>query len=137
MKTNYVSSIQSYKNVAHVLGEGEGSARVSEDVGTETGLLRRELYVDARDLQSENISGNYHEELKTRGVEKLNENGIIESFNGDVDAFTSYIFGVNYTIGDIVEIENEYGLTSKMRITEIIRSQDSNGFEVCPTFSII
>ena len=45
-----------FKNVALVAGVGEGDERVTISVGSASGLDRRELYVDARDI-SDRIAG--------------------------------------------------------------------------------
>ena len=48
---------QLYKNVAYVGGQGRGDERVYVTVGDDTleGLVRRELFVDARDIQEEDV----------------------------------------------------------------------------------
>lgn len=59
------TGVTDFKNVAVVAGEGEGSLRAVKIVslGTVTGENRREMYVDARDLQREYqvavFTGNY------------------------------------------------------------------------------
>lgn len=48
---------QIYKNVGYVGGQGEGLERVFVQVGddTLTGLARRELFIDAKDIQEEDV----------------------------------------------------------------------------------
>ena len=48
---------QLYKNVGYVGGQGEGLERVFVQVGddTLTGLARRELFIDAKDIQEEDV----------------------------------------------------------------------------------
>lgn len=53
LESKYTYNESSYRNIAYVLGEGEGADRVLDVVGSASGLARRELYVDARDLQRE------------------------------------------------------------------------------------
>jgi len=48
--TKYVTDNTNMGNVALVAGEGEGSERVKETIGTSRNLDRYEIYVDARDL---------------------------------------------------------------------------------------
>lgn len=53
LNSNYIESHKNLKNMALVAGEGEGANRKIVSVGTnDTGLNRRELFVDARDLSS-------------------------------------------------------------------------------------
>lgn len=51
--SNYVEEKSAWKNVTLVGGEGEGSERRYTAVGNTTGLERRELFTDARDVSSD------------------------------------------------------------------------------------
>lgn len=125
----------------------------NENSDTGSGLTRRELFTDARDItrESSTTSGStitltdaeYESALIERGTEKLTEYNIIESFEGSVDPSTQYKYGsledikmglADYSIGDIVQVENEYGMRCRCRVTEFIRSEDSSGSETYPTF---
>lgn len=53
LNTNYMESKSTLKNVSLVGGEGEGSYRKYTAVGDTSGLNRREMYTDARDLSSD------------------------------------------------------------------------------------
>ena len=56
--SNYEEDNKPYKNVTLVAGEGEGTERTTLWVGSGSGLNRKELYTDARDLQSKDEEGN-------------------------------------------------------------------------------
>lgn len=60
LSSSYYSNNQDEKNVAFVQGEGEGANRVSMVSGDNKsiGFDRKELYVDARDLQSNSTDEN-------------------------------------------------------------------------------
>lgn len=143
--SNYYESKASYKNVGLVAGEGEGSARRTVTVGETTSkeLSRRELYIDARDISSTTSSGgtipaaSYDNLLRQRGDERLKENKIIQAFDGQVESTQMYRYGEHYYMGDVVQLENEYGLGSKVRVTEFIRSVDKDGIDSYPTFEVI
>ena len=79
----------------------------------------------------------YEEMLTQRGQKDLDENIPIKSFNGEIDPFTMYKYGVDFSIGDIVQISDGYGKTAKCRVSELIRSFDDSGFTVYPTFYTI
>lgn len=79
----------------------------------------------------------YNELLLQRGRKTIDENKSIQAFNGSIDPFTMYIFGRDFFIGDIVEIEDGYGHHSKTRVTEIVRAIDETGFSTYPTFSLV
>lgn len=78
-----VRGISDWRNYAYVLGEGEGSTRRQVIVDQRGGQERRELYVDARDLQ-QTVDGTtytnaqYDAMLAQRGREKLAETRIVE-----------------------------------------------------------
>lgn len=133
----YITDDSNLKNVALVAGEGEGVLRKRETVGTASGLDRYELFVDARDVSSETEEGvtiDYGAILKSKGVEALAEYGTTISFEGEVEPNHSYKYGVDYMLGDIVQVMNEYGIETCARITEVIETFDENGYSVIPTF---
>lgn len=53
ISSNYIESKSALKNVTLVGGEGEGSSRRYTAVGNISGLERRELFTDARDVSSD------------------------------------------------------------------------------------
>lgn len=137
--SRYIQSKTNLKNVTLVAGEGEGSERKTVTVGEGSGIDRRELYTDARDISQtvggETITdGAYNAQLAERGREKLAECVEVKSFEGESLPNVTYTFGEDYFIGDIVQIENEYGIGSRSRIGEIVRSESGSGFEMYPTF---
>ena len=52
-----------------------------------------------------------------------------------MDSTRQYIVDEDFFLGDIVQIENEYGIQAQPRIIEIIESEDENGISVIPTFT--
>lgn len=144
LNSNFIESEVSYRNVALVAGEDEGSDRKTTIAGDESvsGWDRRELYVDARDIQSDSGSTKmdmetYKETLRQRGEEKLSEYTLGDAFDGELSALNNYIYGVDYSMGDIVQIENDYGITASARVIEYIRSVDSEKVSEYPTFDIL
>lgn len=144
INSSYLENQQNYSNIALVAGEGEGAARKKLVVGNETviGVDRRELFVDARDLSS-NVNGGtlsaaqYNNVLKNRGLEKLDEVDIEKVFEGQAETSQLYRYGEHFFMGDIVELENDYGITSKVRVTEYIYSDSTSEITEYPTFKII
>lgn len=72
--------------------------------------------------------------LGARGVEKLSAYGVETRFDGTVEPETTFIYGKDYFLGDIVTVKNHYGITAKVRITEVVEVLDDNGFSVQPRF---
>ena len=143
INSNYLESKENLKNVALVGGEGEGTARKYLAIGDTSGLDRRELFVDARDISSEGEDGQtltteqYNELLKQRGNEYLADYTDLVSFEGAVETNIMYKYGVDFFDGDIVQIANEYGHEAKVRILEVVISENEEGNSVYPTFKTI
>ena len=140
--SRYVETNSSYRNVTLVAGEGEGSERKTITVGDGNGLLRRELFVDARDISSQTQEGTltdeqYNAQLTERGNERLQEYIASTAFEGKAETSRMFRYGEDFFMGDIVQITNEFGMESRARITEIIRSQNEEGLAVYPTFETI
>ena len=143
INSNYIESKASLKTVTLVGGEGEGAGRRYTTVGGGSGLNRRELFTDARDISS-NVGSDdaltdaeYMAQLQQRGKEKLAENVSITSFEGETETTIMFQYGKDFFNGDIVQIANEYGHETKARILEIVRSEDKDGYSVYPTFKTI
>ena len=137
ISSKYQSDTSNYANVALVAGEGEGTARKTAVVGTANGLDRYEMFVDARDVstnEGEISESEYKEVLNRRGLEKLNEALPVEAFDSEVDPNVTYKYKEDYDIGDVVTVVNEYGVKAESRIIEIVECFDSTGYSVVPTF---
>lgn len=143
INSNYIESKSSLKNITLIGGEGEGSARRYTTIGSGSGLDRRELFTDARDISSdvgnEVILSNeeYIAQLQQRGKENLAENTEVISFEGQVETTIMFRYGEDFFNGDIVQIANEYGHETKARILEIVISEDKDELSVYPTFKTL
>lgn len=141
INSNYIESRLLLKNIALIGGEGEGSERkYATTNSTASGLDRRELFVDARDISSDTGSetpmsdDEYTALLLQRGSENLAENIEVVSFEGEVDVTTAFKYREDFYNGDIVQIANEYGHETASRVVEVIISENKNGRTVYPTF---
>lgn len=137
LSSSYYTNNQDEKTLAYVAGEGEGSERshIISGNNASSGFERKELYVDARDVQSEVLEDNgttsqmtpheYNELLNDRGIEKLAECNSIETFEAKMRTDGQYIYGVDYFKGDVVVVEDaELGLKVAAKITEVIENFD-------------
>lgn len=75
---------------------------------------RREIYIDARDLQSDSDPDNpmtpeeYAAALTTRGREKLAEHQLVQSFAATVrERGATYALGEDYQLGDTITVIDE------------------------------
>lgn len=121
-------SEKSYKNVAYVGGGGEGTDRVFVTAGdTEsTDFERREIFVDARDLQQEEgqTLDEYKQLLVARGNEKLNEQLKSREISFDI---SSKDFGKSFCLGDIITcVLPDYDIVLSVRISEFTKTYESN-----------
>lgn len=146
VNSNYYSTDRNLKNVALVAGEDQGSSRktVTIDETGATGLERRELFVDARDISSQKDDGTsmttaqYNYLLQGRGYENLSEYKENSAFDGQVESTQLYQYGRDFYMGDITQLENEYGMESKVRVVEFIHSENnSDGIQDYPTFEVL
>lgn len=122
-------SSENYKNYCIVLGEGEGENRIRVDVDLTNGNERRDLIVDAKDIQSEDgeTTDSYKEKLIARGIEKL-----IECTQTFACAFAPYSsdFGTKYDLGDILTVYlTDYGITLKARVAKFTQKSQNNKTE--------
>lgn len=137
LSSSYVQDTSNFKNVAIVAGEGEGQARRRATYGSASGINRRELFVDARDLSTndgEFTDDEYTAQLLTRGEESLTEHALSESFDGEIDTANTFALDVDYTLGDVVTVENEYYIRKNVRVSAIMETWDTEGYTAIPTF---
>lgn len=122
-------STEKLKNYAIVLGEGEGENRNKVYVDSTNGEERRDLIVDASDIQKEEneTDESYNSRLVARGIEKLLENQ--QTFSC---AFSPYAkdFGFKYDLGDILTVYlTDYGLTLQSRVSRFTQKSQNNKIE--------
>lgn len=155
------SGTTDFKNVAVVAGAGEGKLREVRIVslGNVSGENRRELYVDARDLQREyqiatptgavDEKGNpiynyetkiytaaeYNALLDARGLEKLAE--CLKTFSITCDIVQNNIlYGVDYFLGDRMPVKlPEYGIYASARISSVTMVYEKEGVKIVALLS--
>lgn len=153
ISSNYKEENSKFKNLACVLGaEDSGGDKEELVVGdtTVTGLDRREIFIDAGDIEwdaqqeddeetkSTITRSEYIKLMKQRGEKDLEEiKKSLKSFDAECDTSRMYAYGVDFFIGDIVQLENEYGTKSESRITEFTWSSSTSGLQTYPTFESI
>ena len=131
-----------YKNVAYVAGADTGTNRIVETVNImQSGERRRELYVDARDLQQKDDAGNpitdtaYRGILRQRGLEKLKERPISENVDTAINQFGNLIYKQDFDLGDLCTIINpRVGYQVDQRMTEIREIYEKNATKIEPVF---
>lgn len=125
----YTNQKSQSKNVALVKGTA------TKVVGVKKGVSRRELFVEATDIDKGSLSNSkYNALLEKRGVEKLDEVNRGISFDANCDTHRMYVYGRDFFLGDVVQIGDGFGTEAAARITEFTWSYTTSGIETYPTF---
>lgn len=140
LEQEYTDSFNNYRNTVLVAGEGEGVEREFVAIENGQGLDRYELFIDARDLQSE-IDGTtipieeYREILKNRGISKLSEYKEIQTFESKINLNSNLTYKEDFDLGDVVTCASKkWGITIDTRITEIEEVYEETGKQINVTF---
>ncbi len=144
---SYTLDATTWCNMSLVAGAGEGVQRKTSEInGSLSGLSRRELFVDARDLQDyEEVvtpegttrvpiaTSVYDGMLQERGKSKLGEVPLVESFDASIRMYgpRAYEYGVDYFLGDRITMQDpNLGIQVSTEISEVQQSWDENGYSL-------
>ena len=108
------------------------------ETATPSGLARREMFIDNGGINDGEQGGEYatwNAVNKEKAIAELGEHQTTTAFEGELEATRQYIYREDFNIGDIVQVENEFGITGTVYISEIVFSQDANGITITPTFT--
>lgn len=135
-------------NLAYVGGEEPSedeplTSRKFQIVGESQGLQRRELFIDAKDIKSENEEGalipdnEYLLMLKERGLNELSSYPEVQTYQATLRTFgtPTYEFNKDFFLGDKVTLQDkELGLDLDINITEVTQTWDESGYSMDLTF---
>jgi hypothetical protein len=130
-KYNFDSS--EFKNTALVAGEGEGTDRKTRAIGTASGIDRFEMLVESNVSSTGGDLVDYYQALVADGKSQLAERAATTTFEGEIDPMF-YQYKKDYNLGDIVTVQNEYGIRMNARIVEIAETWDDEGYTIDPIF---
>lgn len=134
--TNKLSSSALYKNTAYVMSPVGHEIVYELDFDPVTnGFARRILLVKADDI-TDVVPADATAKMIARGKEELAKNRRLTSLDGEITTYSQYIYGVDYNLGDLVELRDDDGTTSKMQVTEQIFVADKEGNRAYPTLSV-
>lgn len=142
-----------FKNVVYVWYQGQITKFLADPTEPEPeGLARRVLVTDAvgepvgrKGLMGGGSSWNQpviepadvDAFLAQNAKDALANHNYIHTIDGQTSPISDYKFGVDYGLGDLIELEGLTGAVSKARITEYIRAQDRTGERSYPTISVV
>ena len=141
--SDYEYDTATEKNAALIGGAGEGLERFySLIAGSQTGLQRREMWVDAsalnrtykddNDVEQTYSDDEYRAMINAAGLQQLSVNNATETFNGALDIQNSqWKYNIDFALGDIVTVEDrELGKYINARLCEVLEVQDENGYSI-------
>lgn len=141
--SSYQYNAATEKNVALIGGAGEGLERFySLIAGAQTGLQRREMWVDAAsinrtykdddDVEQTYSDTDYRAMLDAAGRQNLHVHGVSETFDAAIDIMNSrWKYNKDFALGDIVTTQNDdIGKFVKVRVREVLEVQDENGYSI-------
>lgn len=157
LNSNYIKSYKSYKNAVYAVGtyqkevtindsgtsyktyeDAEITAWAYSEFNAPSGLARREFFLDNGGVNNGEQGGNasdWNKINKQKGLTELGNHQTTTAFEGNLEATRQYVYGEDFAIGDIVQVENEFGITGTVYVSEIVISQDANGIQMIPTFT--
>jgi hypothetical protein len=122
----YVESEIGNKNVAYVGDAETGTSRTVTEVGTSTGINRKEIFVDAKDLTTG---------LADRGAQELAQYPLVQTFEGGILTYGVFEYEFDWDLGDTVTIQNKkWGVTMDAKITEVKEIYEVDGFNLEAVF---
>lgn len=142
LSSEYTHDTTQEKNVALIGGEGEGIDRVCVLLGSQSGLARKEVFVDAssitkkykdeNDVERTYTDSEYISVLKAHGHQVTSAMTVSEDFNGAIDITNgNWKYNEDVFLGDIVTVQdNEIGVYKNVRLCEVTEYQDEDGYTV-------
>lgn len=142
LSSEYTQDSTFEKNVVLVGGEGEGIDRFCVLIGAQSGLQRKEVFVDASSIakkyKDENevektyTDAEYTAMLKAHGHQATSAMTVSEDFNGAIDITNgNWKYGEDVFLGDIVTVQdNDIGVYKNVRLAEVTEYQDEDGYSV-------
>lgn len=135
--TKKLETVSGVKNIAYVYSNLGFEEVVATDVDPEVvGFERNVLVVKTDDFDAGTSAAVVTARMQQRGREELAKARNFVGFDGQVTELSQYVYGVDYQLGDLVEIQDDEGTTAIVRVTEQIFVSDSEGERSYPTLSI-
>lgn len=94
-----------------------------------TGVNRREMFISS--------GSGLPDAMATEAMETFAEINRLEELDSELDSKRQFIYGVDFNIGDTVQVITEFGLDAKAIVIEFIRSWTADGYTEVPTFKLL
>ena len=134
-KSTELTSIALYKNVAYVLSPAGSEIVYPVDVDPDIeGFERNVLWVKADDIAADDLDASA--KMIQRGKDELAKARRFTAFDGEIARPSSYEYGVDFHLGDLVDIRKNSGGITAMQVTEQIFVHDQEGERDYPTLTV-
>jgi len=152
MDLSSLRSMANYKNVAYAYASADpgglaasvpyGVAYAYPAAASEVGFKRRTLMIFCDDITTDSAPGLTAAQLTSilneRAKDALANNNYTRVVDGEIIPQSGYEYGVDYMLGDIIELKSfDEATLQKARITEFIRVDDPTGERAYPTVSVL
>jgi hypothetical protein len=128
-----LTTVAGYKNVAYVLTNSLTEVVYGEGISPDIeGFERNVLIVDGQDITDGDVSA----KAIQRGKDELKKYRQLQAIDGELADSVQYVYQEDYWLGDMIELRDDEGLTTDMRIAEQIFVHDEEGERNYPTLSI-
>lgn len=138
-RTSYNYDCENDMNVAYIAGEGEQEERKwyeiqKDEENKKVSWNREELWIDARDIQSEQedetvlTEEEYAELIKQRAIEKFEENTISDEYVSTLNEYSKkYVYMKDYDLGDwVTVIDHDLDVELDAQIVEVTTTLQNN-----------
>jgi hypothetical protein len=143
-----LQSISGYKTIVYSFcppnpdgladAAGVGSSQISG--AQPTGFDLRAQMTFEEDITTDMVGGSAAtmlSVLNSRAQLALNNGRFVKAVDGTIVPLHQIQYGVDYNMGDIIEVQGNSNVVSSSRVTEYIRSQDGSGEKAYPTVAML
>lgn len=143
--SSYEFDTTSLKNACLTVSDGEwyeekNAIAYYNDV-EESGLEYREMFLKSSvplkdDQGNARSEGTILSELDNQGGLELLNHRVNESLNFNIISTDQFIYLRDYFLGDLVTVDNGFGISAVAMVTEVSQVWDENGYQIVPKLDI-
>jgi hypothetical protein len=138
-------SIANYSTIVYSFAPGnpDGLATIpgeSNVAGAPTGFDLRALMTFEEDITTDQTAGDPNilvNILNSRAQLALTDHRFAKAIDGEIVPLHQFQYGVDYSLGDIIEVQGNSDIIQSSRVTEYIRAQDDAGEKAYPTVAML
>jgi hypothetical protein len=131
--TTEYQTIEKSKNVAYVFSDAGFEVVYGPNVDPDTDGFDRHVMVVNVTIEAGDPDPTGT--MIQAGTEALMANRASAYFDGEVNQYNEYVYGVDYNVGDLVEMRNKDGIITYKKVTEQIFVSDDQGERSYPTLT--